>query len=121
MAPTGRRRRLRRAGGPTTSSMAPTGRRRKVTSRVLGKEQIADAGVNLLREAGFYVDLGVDWSDEELARRIGDYDCIVIRSATQLDAELIARADRLKVIARAGNGVDNVDVDAATKRGIVVA
>src|SRR5205085_9696903 len=71
--------------------------------------------------AGFDVDLGVDWSDEELAERIGDYDGVVIRSATKLDAELLARADRLKVIGRAGIGVDNVDVDAATKRGIVVA
>ena len=101
--------------------MTPTGRRRKVTPRVLVKEQIADAGVDLLREAGFDVDLGVDWSDEELAERIGDYEGIVIRSATKLDAELLARADRLKVIGRAGIGVDNVDVDAATKRGIVVA
>ena len=101
--------------------MTPTGRRHKVTPRVLVKEQIADAGVDLLREAGFDVDLGVDWSDEELAERIGDYEGIVIRSATKLDAELLARADRLKVIGRAGIGVDNVDVDAATKRGIVVA
>ena len=89
--------------------------------RVLVKEQIADAGVDLLREAGFDVDLGVDWSDERLAERIGDYEGIVIRSATKLDAELLARADRLMVIGRAGIGVDNVDVDAATKRGIVVA
>ena len=53
--------------------------------------------------------------------RIGDYDAIVIRSATKLDADLIGRADRLKVIGRAGVGVDNVDVEAATRRGIVVA
>ena len=89
--------------------------------RILVKEQIADAGVERLREAGFEVDLGIDWSDEELAERIGHYDGIVIRSATNLDADLIARAERLKVIGRAGIGVDNVDVDAATKRGIVVA
>ncbi|MDQ6914784.1 MAG: phosphoglycerate dehydrogenase [Actinomycetota bacterium] len=89
--------------------------------RVLVKEEIADAGVTRLRDAGFDVDVGVDWSDEELADRIGDYDGIVIRSATQIDADLIARAERLKVIGRAGIGVDNVDVDAATKRGIVVA
>jgi D-3-phosphoglycerate dehydrogenase / 2-oxoglutarate reductase len=88
--------------------------------RILVKEQIADAGVELLRER-FDVDLGLDWSDEQLAERIGDYDGLVIRSATQLTADLIARAERLKVIGRAGIGVDNVDVDAATKRGIVVA
>ena len=55
---------------------------------VLVKEKIGDSGVELLREH-FDVDLGVDWSDEELAERIGDYDGILIRSATKLTAELI--------------------------------
>ena len=91
------------------------------TPRILVKEKIADTGVDLLRAAGFTVDLGVDWDDGELAERIGSYDGILIRSATQLTADLIARADRLKVIGRAGIGVDNVDVEAATKRGIIVA
>ncbi|MDX6673271.1 MAG: D-3-phosphoglycerate dehydrogenase / 2-oxoglutarate reductase, partial [Solirubrobacteraceae bacterium] len=90
------------------------------TQKILVKEKIADAGVDLLREH-FDVDLGVEWSDEELAERISQYDGILIRSATKLTGDLIARADRLKVIGRAGVGVDNVDVEAATKRGIVVA
>jgi D-3-phosphoglycerate dehydrogenase len=88
--------------------------------RVLVKEKIADPGVALLRER-FDVDLGLDWGEEELAERIGAYDGILIRSATRLTAELIARGERLKVIGRAGVGVDNVDVEAATKRGIIVA
>jgi D-3-phosphoglycerate dehydrogenase len=88
--------------------------------RVLVKEKLADSGVELLREH-FDVDLGVDWEDGELAERIGDYDAIVIRSATKLTADLIERATRMKVIGRAGVGVDNVDVPAATKRGIIVA
>ena len=88
--------------------------------KVLVAERIADSGVDLLRER-FEVDLGVDWSAEELAERIGGYHGIVIRSATQLTAELIGRADNLRVIGRAGIGVDNVDVAAATRRGIVVA
>ena len=88
--------------------------------KVLVKEKIADSGVNMLRER-FAVDVGVDWTDEELAERIGDYHGILIRSATQLTAELIGRADNLRVIGRAGIGVDNVDVEAATKRGIIVA
>ena len=82
--------------------------------RVLVKEKIADTGVELLREQ-FDVDLGVDWDDAELAERIGDYDAILIRSATKLTADLIDRADRMKVIGRAGIGVDNVDVPAATR------
>jgi D-3-phosphoglycerate dehydrogenase len=88
--------------------------------RVLVAEEIADSGVELLRER-FQVDLGLGWSREQLAERIGQYHGILIRSATRLDAELIGRAERLRVIGRAGIGVDNVDVAAATKRGIVVA
>jgi D-3-phosphoglycerate dehydrogenase len=89
--------------------------------KVLVKEKIGDSGVQLLRDAGFDVELGVDWEDGELERRIGEFDGILIRSATRLDADLIAKADRLRAVGRAGVGVDNVDVGAATKRGIVVA
>ena len=85
--------------------------------RVLVREPIAEAGLALLRER---FDVDVD-SDSDLAATIGDYEAIVIRSATKLDANLIERAQRLKVIGRAGVGVDNVDVEAATRRGIVVA
>jgi D-3-phosphoglycerate dehydrogenase len=92
-----------------------------VTPRVLVKEKIGDSGVQLLRDAGFDVELGVDWEDGELERRIGEFDGMLIRSATKLDAGLIAKAERLRAVGRAGVGVDNVDVDAATKRGIVVA
>jgi D-3-phosphoglycerate dehydrogenase len=88
--------------------------------KVLVKEKIGDSGVELLREH-FDVDLGLEWSDEELAERIGAYHGILIRSATKLTAELIARATSMRAIGRAGVGVDNVDVEAATKRGIVVA
>jgi D-3-phosphoglycerate dehydrogenase len=88
--------------------------------KVLVAEKLADSGVDMLRER-FSVDVGVGWSPEELAERIGDYHAILIRSATQLTAELIERAENLRVIGRAGIGVDNVDVEAATKRGIIVA
>jgi D-3-phosphoglycerate dehydrogenase len=89
--------------------------------RVLVKEKIGEPGVRLLRDAGLEVDLGIDWDDGELPDRIGEYEGILIRSATKLTADLIERAGRLRVIGRAGVGVDNVDVPAATKRGIVVA
>jgi len=84
---------------------------------VLVREPIAEAGIRLLRER-FEVDVD---GESDLAAIIGRYDGIVIRSATKLTADLIARADRLKVIGRAGVGVDNVDVQAATRKGIVVA
>jgi D-3-phosphoglycerate dehydrogenase len=88
--------------------------------RVLVKEKIADAGVDLLRRH-FDVDVRTDMEESELPRAIADYDAIVIRSATKLTADIIEQAERLKVIGRAGIGVDNVDVPAATKRGIIVA
>ena len=88
--------------------------------KVLVKEKIADAGVDLLRQS-FDVDLGLEMSDEELQEAIASYDAILVRSATKLTAELIERGERLKVIGRAGTGVDNVDIPAATRRGIVVA
>lgn len=89
-------------------------------AKVLVAEKIGDSGIELLGES-FEVDLGVGWTRQELAERIGDYDGILIRSATKLDADLIARATRLRTIGRAGVGVDNVDLAAATKHGIVVA
>jgi len=85
--------------------------------RVLVREQIAEAGIELLRSR---FDVDVD-TDSDLAATIAGYDAIVIRSATKLTAELIGLATNLKVIGRAGVGVDNVDVEAATRRGIVVA
>jgi D-3-phosphoglycerate dehydrogenase / 2-oxoglutarate reductase len=89
--------------------------------RVLVAEKIGASGVDLLRSAGVEVESGTRWDRAELEARIADFDGILIRSATQVDADLLAKADRLRVVARAGVGVDNVDVDAATRRGVVVA
>src|SRR5439155_12243171 len=88
--------------------------------RVLVADDIGEPGLNLLRER-FDVELGIGWSRERLAERIGEFDGILIRSATKLDAELLARGRRLRAVGRAGVGVDNVDVAAATKQGVVVA
>jgi D-3-phosphoglycerate dehydrogenase len=85
--------------------------------RVLVREPIADAGIELLRER---FDVVVD-GESDLEEAIADCDGIVIRSATKLTADVLRHAHRLKVIGRAGVGVDNVDVEAATRKGIVVA
>jgi D-3-phosphoglycerate dehydrogenase len=87
-------------------------------TKILVREEIAEAGIRLLQERGFDVDID---GASDLAETIGRYDAIVIRSATKLTADLIERGERLKVIGRAGVGIDNVDVAAATRRGIVVA
>jgi D-3-phosphoglycerate dehydrogenase / 2-oxoglutarate reductase len=85
--------------------------------KVLVREQIAEAGVELLR-AHFDVEVDTESPLEEI---VGGYEGLIVRSATKVTADVIERASRLKVIGRAGVGVDNVDVDAATRRGIVVA
>src|ERR1700709_53387 len=88
--------------------------------KVLVKEKIADTGVDL-RRSKFDVDLGLDMSDEEFRAKLPEYDAILIRSATKMTPELIDLATNMKVIGRAGTGVDNVDIPAATRRGIIVA
>ncbi|OFW62430.1 MAG: phosphoglycerate dehydrogenase, partial [Actinobacteria bacterium RBG_13_63_9] len=88
--------------------------------KVLVKEKIAQAGVDVLKEH-FDVDVRTNMTDEELAQKINDYDAIVIRSASKLTTDVLANAKRVKMIGRAGVGVDNIDVKAATQKGIVVA
>jgi D-3-phosphoglycerate dehydrogenase / 2-oxoglutarate reductase len=87
--------------------------------KVLVKEKIADSGVDLLRE-DFEVELGLDWDQATLEERIGEFDALIVRSATKVTGDLIAKAGNLKVVGRAGTGVDNVDLAEATKRGILV-
>ena len=89
-------------------------------TRVLITEALAESGVELLRK-DFEVDVLLGLSPEELLEKIGEYDGLIIRSATKVTAEVIERADNLKAIGRAGIGVDNIDIEAATKRGIIVA
>ncbi|MDQ4125979.1 MAG: NAD(P)-binding domain-containing protein, partial [Actinomycetota bacterium] len=88
-------------------------------TKVLVAEKIGASGIELLRER-FEVDTAFDQDDFDLRARIGEYDGILIRSATKMTSELIEAGTRLKVIGRAGVGVDNVDVPAASKRGILV-
>ena len=109
----GRRARRRRRGGARGARPAAPGH----PMRVLVREKIADAGVELLRRR-FDVDVDLDG---DLAETIGATTRSSSARATKLTDELLARAPRLKVIGRAGVGIDNVDLAAASKRGIVVA
>jgi D-3-phosphoglycerate dehydrogenase / 2-oxoglutarate reductase len=88
--------------------------------KVLITEKLADPGVELLKE-DFEVDVLLDLGPGELLERIGEYDGLIIRSATKVTAEVLERAQNLKAIGRAGIGVDNIDIEAATKRGVLVA
>ncbi len=88
--------------------------------KVLVSDSISPKGVDILKKAGLVVDVKTGMKPEELKACIGEYDGLVIRSATKVTAEIIEAAERLKVIGRAGSGLDNVDKAAATKKGIVV-
>ena len=87
--------------------------------KVLVADPLAPAGVETLA-IDHEVDVMTELSKPELLGVIGGYDAIVVRSQTQVDADVIAAGRNLKVIARAGVGVDNVDVEAATRSGIIV-
>jgi D-3-phosphoglycerate dehydrogenase len=88
--------------------------------KVVIAEAIAQAGIDAL-EAECDVDLAVGVVRAELLQRVADANGIIVRSATQVDAEMIAAAPELRVIGRAGVGVDNIDLDAATQAGVLVA
>ena len=90
-------------------------------ARVLVTEKIAQSGLDLLAEAGHEVDVQEGLSLEDLLGAVVGAHALIVRSATKVTAEVLAQAPALKVIGRAGVGVDNVDVEAATRRGIVVA
>ena len=88
--------------------------------RVLIADKLSPAAVDIFKNRGVDFDIKVGLSKDELIAVIGDYDGIAIRSGAKLDKDVIAAANKLQVIARAGIGVDNVDIPAATAKGIVV-
>jgi len=89
--------------------------------KVLVSDNLGGAGIDMLRaEEGIEVDVKTGLSPDALKEIIGQYDALIIRSATKVTGDIIQAASRLKVIGRAGIGLDNVDIPTATKRGIVV-
>ena len=90
--------------------------------KVLITDPISDEGIKLLKsDPGLQVDVETKLTKEQLIEKIKDYDALIIRSETQVTKEVIDAADHLKIIGRAGVGIDNVDVPAATEKGIIVA
>ncbi|MBF0385520.1 MAG: phosphoglycerate dehydrogenase [Candidatus Omnitrophica bacterium] len=88
--------------------------------KILISDKMAEEGIKILREVKeFQVDVKTDYTPEQLTKAIKDYEAVIVRSATKLKAEIIEAADKLRFIGRAGVGLDNVDLKAATKKGIV--
>jgi D-3-phosphoglycerate dehydrogenase len=88
--------------------------------RVLIADKLSPAALKIFEERGVKADVNTGLSKEELLKIIGDYDGLAVRSATKADKDVLAAAKNLKVIGRAGIGVDNVDIPAATAAGIIV-
>jgi len=88
--------------------------------RVLVSDNLSPVGVKVLEDAGLKVDVNTGLAPEELKKIIGSYQGLVIRSATKVTAELLEVAGKLKVVGRAGIGLDNVDIQAASEKGVVV-
>jgi D-3-phosphoglycerate dehydrogenase len=88
--------------------------------KVLVSDKLSDRGVEILKNAGLTVDVKTGLKPDELRSIIGDYEALIVRSATKATADIINAGTNLKVIGRAGSGLDNVDKTAATQRGIVV-
>src|ERR1700740_1053884 len=88
--------------------------------RVLIADELSPAAVAIFRERGVDADVRTGLKKEQLLEIIDQYDGLAVRSATKADKDVMAAAKNLKVIGRAGIGVDNVDIPAATQRGIVV-
>ena len=89
--------------------------------KILISDSLSEKGIEILeKEEGFSVDVKTDLTEDELVDIIGKYDAHIVRSATRINSRLIEAAGKLKVIGRAGVGLDNVDVEAATHQGIIV-
>ncbi len=88
--------------------------------KILISDSVDEKCTEILKSAGFDVNYKTDFSKEELLGAIADYHALVVRSSTQVDAELIEKMDKMEVIGRAGAGVDNIDVKGATRKGILV-
>jgi D-3-phosphoglycerate dehydrogenase / 2-oxoglutarate reductase len=91
-----------------------------VAAKILISDKIFDEGIKLLEEKGYQVTRGWKKPRDELPKIIGEYDALIVRSATKVKGELLNNAKKLKVIGRAGEGLDNVDFENVKNRGIVL-
>jgi D-3-phosphoglycerate dehydrogenase len=92
----------------------------KVTAKILVSDKIFQEGITLLEEKGYEVTCAWDMPKAELPKIIADYDVLIVRSATKVRGELLDNAKKLRLIGRAGEGLDNVDYERAKKLGITL-
>src|SRR3954471_12927291 len=88
--------------------------------RILVADKLAEEGLDFLKQSGAQFDVKVGLKEDELAQTVGQYDALIVRSGAKVTAKVLENPGSLKAIARAGVGVDNIDLDAATSKGILV-
>src|SRR6478672_7772873 len=88
--------------------------------RILVADKLADEGLEFLKNAGIAFDTKIGLKEDELAATVGEYDALIVRSGAKVTAKVLEKPGKLKAIARAGVGVDNIDLEAATSKGILV-
>src|SRR3954471_14886008 len=88
--------------------------------KILIADKLADEGLDVLKDSGASHDAKVGLKEDELAAEVGKYDALIVRSGAKVTAKVLAEPGKLKAIARAGVGVDNIDLEASTSRGILV-
>src|SRR3954452_19716435 len=88
--------------------------------RILVADKLAEEGLEFLKQTGIDFDTKVGLKEDELASAVGAYDALIVRSGAKVTAKVLTNPGNLKAIARAGVGVDNIDLDAATAKGILV-
>lgn len=91
-----------------------------MAQKILITEEIVPAGIEILKEKGYEVDCKFNLSREELLDIIEDYDALIVRSATKVDREIFEIGKKLRVVGRAGVGIDNIDIEAANAYGVIV-
>ena len=88
--------------------------------KILVADPLAQEGIEILEKEGYEVEQAVGLSEEELKQRIGGFSALIVRSGVKVTREIIEAAPDLKVIGRAGTGLDNIDVETATRKGVIV-
>src|SRR5207248_7184444 len=98
----------------------PFQRKGRTFMKILVADKLAEEGLEYLNESGVSFDAKVGLKEDELAGEVGKYDALIVRSGAKVTAKVLANPGQLKAIARAGVGVDNIDLEAATAHGILV-
>src|SRR5271168_2289138 len=88
--------------------------------RILVADKLAEEGLEFLQQSGIGFEVNVGLKEDELAAAVGAYDALIVRSGAKVTAKVLANPGKLRAIARAGVGVDNIDLPAATAKGILV-